>query len=57
MATGLSFRFEGKKGMEWVLGPELSLDTRKLVSNGYDKKQYLLFGGINAKLFLPKKKK
>jgi hypothetical protein len=56
IGTGLSFRLKGKKGMEWVLGPELSFDTRKLVNNGYDKKQYLLFGGINTKLFFPKKK-
>jgi hypothetical protein len=57
LSTGLSFRLKNKNGMEWVLGPEISFDMSKLINNPFDKKQYLLFGGINTKLFFTKKKK
>jgi Outer membrane protein beta-barrel domain len=54
LSTGLSFRFSTKNSGEWVIGPGLSFDMTRLVKN--DAKQYLMFGGINAKLFFPKKK-
>lgn len=57
IGTGISIRLAGKKGMEWVFGPELSFDTRKLVNDGYDIKQYLLYGGIHTRLLFPQKKK
>ncbi|MDP4265225.1 MAG: outer membrane beta-barrel protein [Bacteroidota bacterium] len=57
IGTGLSFRFKGKKETEWVLGPEISFDTRSLLDNAQDPKQYLLYGGIHTTVLFPKKKK
>jgi hypothetical protein len=54
LGTGISFRFKTKNGSEWAIGPELSFDMSRLVKD--DNKQYLMFGGIHAKMFLPKKK-
>jgi hypothetical protein len=56
ISTGLSVRLKGKKGMEWVLGPEMYFDTRRLIKDTRYTRQYLLFSGINAKLFFNKKK-
>jgi hypothetical protein len=55
IGTGLSYRFKTKKGTEWVMGPQLSFNTSSLLTN--DHRQYLFFGGLNAQLFFPKKKK
>jgi hypothetical protein len=57
LATGLSLRFKSANKAEWVIGPEVSFGLDKLFSNPLDRKQYLLFGGINARFFLPQKKK
>ncbi|MEI9910644.1 MAG: hypothetical protein WDO71_13780 [Bacteroidota bacterium] len=54
LGTGFSMRIRAKNSSEWVIGPELSFDMSRLVKN--DNKQYLLLGGINAKMFFPKKK-
>lgn len=54
LGTGLSFRLKSKNRMEWVIGPELSFDMSPLMKNG--NKQYLLYGGIDTKLFFLKKK-
>ena len=55
--TGLSLRLKGKKGMEYILGPELSFDTRKLNNNSYQKNQYFIYWGLRTRLLLPGKKK
>jgi hypothetical protein len=54
LGTGLSFRLKSKNRMEWVIGPELSFDMSPLMKN--NNRQYLLYGGINTKLFFLKKK-
>lgn len=54
LGTGISFRFAAKNSSELVIGPELSFDMSRLVKK--DNTQYLMFGGVNAKWFFPKKK-
>jgi hypothetical protein len=54
LSSGLSFRLKSKNRMEWVIGPEISFDISPLMKN--DNKQYLLYGGLNTKLFFLKKK-
>jgi hypothetical protein len=54
LGTGLSFRLKTKNNREWVTGPELSFDMSPLMKN--DSRRYLLYGGLNTKLFFPKKK-
>lgn len=55
--TGISVRLQTKSGNEWVLGPEMTIDMSRIIKYGYDEVQYLLYGGVNAKLFFHKKKK
>jgi hypothetical protein len=57
VGTGLSLRLKGKNNAEWIVGPELSLDTRKLINNPLDQKQYLFYGGISTRFLFPQKKK
>lgn len=54
IGTGLSFRLKAKNNTEWMIGPGLSFDMSRLVKN--DNKQYLMFGGINARWLFSKKK-
>jgi Outer membrane protein beta-barrel domain len=56
-STGFSFRLKGKSGSEWILGPELSFDMRKLINNPLDKRRYLTYGGISTRFLFPQKKK
>jgi hypothetical protein len=57
MATGLSFRLKGKNNSEWIIGPELSFDLKKLINNPAGKKQYLMYGGISTRFLFPQKKR
>ena len=43
--------------MEYIFGPEISFDTRKLMSNADQQQQYLIYGGIGARILFPSKKK
>lgn len=54
--TGLAFRFGNNKPIQWSIGPEVSMGLRSQVKEGYDKKQYPLYLGIQARLYWPKKK-
>lgn len=54
--TGLAFRFGNNKAIQWSIGPEVSMGLRSQVKEGYDKKQYPLYLGIQARLYWPKKK-
>lgn len=53
--TGLAFRFGNNKALQWSIGPEVSMGLRSQVKEGYDKKQYPLYLGIQARLYWPKK--
>jgi hypothetical protein len=57
LATGISLRLQSKKGMQYLFGPEVSFDTRKLLSNVSEQQQYLMYGGIGARALFPSKKK
>ncbi len=54
--TGIDFRFDKGKRLQWSVGPEISMAMTKLVDDPYTKRQYLLYGGIRGKLFFSKKK-
>ncbi len=56
VGTGFSFRIKGKKGAEWILGPEVSFDMRQLLNNRFDQSQYPLYGGMSARFLLPQRK-
>jgi hypothetical protein len=53
--TGLAFRFGNNKAFQWSIGPEASMGLRSQVKEEYDRKQYPLYLGIRARLYLPKK--
>jgi len=55
--TGVAFRFGNNKAFQWSIGPEASMGLRSQVKEEYDKKQYPLYLGIRAGLYLPKKKR
>jgi hypothetical protein len=57
LMTGFSTRIIGKNRWEWVLGPELSFNTSRLIDNPYERKQYLMYTGFSARLLFPGKKK
>lgn len=55
--TGLSFRFGNPAGLQWSVGPELSLGLTRLVKQeSFIEKRYLLYGGITARLLFPRLK-
>lgn len=56
-STGVSFRFNNKGAFQWNVGPEFNMGLRRLVKGEYDKKQYPIFLGINAKVYLPSRRK
>jgi hypothetical protein len=53
--TGLFFRLGGKK-LQWSIGPELSMATRRLLKDETQPKQYFLYGGLTGRLLFIKKK-
>ncbi|PZR26982.1 MAG: hypothetical protein DI535_12490 [Citrobacter freundii] len=56
-STGVSFRFNTKGAFQWSVGPEFNMGLRRLVKAEYDKKQYPVFLGVNAKMYLPSRRK
>jgi hypothetical protein len=56
-STGVSFRFNTRGAFQWSVGPEFNMGLRRLVKSEYDKKQYPVFLGINARVYLPSRKK
>lgn len=56
LQTGISVGFGKPTGMQWQIGPELSMDMTKLIAQPYDAKRYLFYSGIKAQLFFKKKK-
>ena len=51
--TGFSVELRNKHQHRLVLGPELRLSLTPLADNAYDNQQYLLYGGLRARLYLP----
>jgi len=56
LGTGFSFRLKSKKGKEWTAGPLVSFDLTRLLKDDSNK-QYLVFTGVNTKLYFSKKTK
>ena len=55
LMAGLSYHFD--KGFEWSIGPQFYFDASKLMKNDFDKRKYFLYSGIDARMFIGKKKK
>lgn len=55
--TGFSLLFGSSKRWQWSIGPEVSFDLTRLAKESYDQKQYLFYGGVGAKIYLPSIKK
>ncbi|MBC7948182.1 MAG: hypothetical protein H7Y42_09915 [Chitinophagaceae bacterium] len=53
LGSGISLRFNTRKSVEWTLGPSVSFDMTRLVEGD---KQYLFFGGLTGRVYIPKKK-
>ena len=57
IGTGLSLRLKNKGGMNFILGPEVSFDTRQLMSSPNQRQQYMMYGGLGATILFASKKK
>jgi hypothetical protein len=55
LSTGFSVRLKSSGGTEWVFGPEFSMALDPLIRG--EKEQYLLYGGVGARMLFAKKKK
>ena len=55
--SGISYQFKNKKSMDFSIGPQVSFDVSKVFKSDLDKRKYLLYTGINARVFFEKKKK
>lgn len=56
--TGFSFRFGRQGGLQWSVGPELSMALTRLIrQEPFIKKRYLLYSGVTARFLLPSSKK
>ncbi len=53
--TGFAFRF-GNKKLQYSIGPELSMDMRRLMKDATQPKQYFLYGGLTGRVLFTKKK-
>lgn len=56
VSTGFAFRFTVNK-LQWSLGPQVSINTSKLFNNAYDNNVHPVYGGLNARLIFPGRKK
>ena len=54
--TGFAFRFTVNR-LLWSLGPQVSINTSKLFNNAYDNNRHPVYGGLNARLIFPGRKK
>ncbi len=43
--------------MDFSIGPQVSFDVSKVFKSDLDKRKYLLYTGIDARVFFEKKKK
>jgi hypothetical protein len=53
--TGFAFRF-GNNKIQYSIGPELSMDMRRLMKDATQPKQYFLYGGLTGRVLFTKKK-
>jgi hypothetical protein len=55
MSTGLAVSLKMGKGRELFLGPSIGLDMTSMLDRKYDRKSYLHYGGLSARLLFSKK--
>lgn len=57
LLTGVFFRFGAADKWQWSIGPEFSMDLRRLMKQDpFTEKRYLMYGGVTARFMLPRKK-
>lgn len=54
--SGLAWHFS-KKQFEYIIGPQFSFDLVRNINSDLDNRKYFLYSGIDARMFLNKKKK
>ena len=57
VATGFAVRFTGNNQWQWSIGPQISMNTTKLFQSLSDKNKHPVFGGLNARILFPGKKR
>ncbi|HEV8284224.1 MAG TPA: porin family protein [Chitinophagaceae bacterium] len=55
--SGISYHFITSENFEWSIGPQFSFDISRLIKSDVDRRKYILYGGIDSRLFFEKKKK
>lgn len=55
--SGISYHASNKRNLDLSVGPQFSFDLTRLIKSDVDKRQYLLYGGIDARVYFQKKKK
>jgi hypothetical protein len=55
--SGISYQFRNKKNLEFSFGPQFSFDVTKAFKSDLDKRKYILYTGIDARVFFERKKK
>jgi len=55
-SSGLSWHFS-KKQFECIIGPQFSFDLVRNINSDLDNRKYFIYSGLDAKIFLNKKKK
>jgi hypothetical protein len=48
--SALSIELGSRKGPRWSIGPELRMQLTPLTNSVYDNRQYLMYGGVRARL-------
>lgn len=56
LSTGLAVSLKLAKGRELFLGPSLGFDMTNMLDRKYDRKSYLHYGGLSARLLFSKNK-
>ncbi|MFI5185864.1 MAG: porin family protein [Chitinophagales bacterium] len=55
LISGLSYHFTAKN-FEFNIGPQLSSGLNKIIKSDLDKRKYILYSGVDATIFLKKRK-
>lgn len=55
--SGISVRFGQENKLQWSIGPEFSMDMTRILSNDFIlRNRYFMYGGVTARVMLPRKK-
>ena len=57
LVSGISYHSAIAKKFDWSIGPQFSFDLSRIISSDLDRRKYLLYGGIDSRVFFEKKKR